>query len=167
MTNLTINVKLDSKVFFIFFVAVASLFFIFNVKEVKAVSTNSLSGTYGCLQNKNFGGFVSAKTGGTQTINNILLITFTSGSNTVSIKGVANQVTNFERANPGTVTTFFDTPGTATYTATTITNLFKVTDPTDPVNGDSYIAVVNSGNTLLFMGTPTTTSTDNAICQLM
>jgi len=167
MTNLTINLKLDSKVFFIFFVAVASLFFIFNVKEVKAVSTNSLSGTYGCLQNKNFGGFVSAKTGGTQTINNILLITFTSGSNTVSIKGVANQVTNFERANPGTVTTFFDTPGTATYTATTITNLFKVTDPTDPVNGDSYIAVVNSGNTLLFMGTPTTTSTDNAICQLM
>jgi len=167
MTNLTINLKLDSKVFFIFFVAVASLFFIFNVKEVKAVSTNSLSGTYGCLQNKNFGGFVSAKTGGTQSINNILLITFTSGSNTVSIKGVANQVTNFERANPGTVTTFFDTPGTATYTATTITNLFKVTDPTDPVNGDSYIAVVNSGNTLLFMGTPTTTSTDNAICQLM
>ena len=167
MTNLTINLKLDSKVFLIFFVAVASLFFIFNVKEVKAVSTNSLSGTYGCLQNKNFGGFVSAKTGGTQSINNILLITFTSGSNTVSIKGVANQVTNFERANPGTVTTFFDTPGTATYTATTITNLFKVTDPTDPVNGDSYMAVVNSGNTLLFMGTPTTTSTDNAICQLM
>ena len=119
------------------------------------------------MQNKNFGGFVSAKTGGTQTINNILLITFTSGSNTVSIKGVANQVTNFERANPGTVTTFFDTPSTATYTATTITNLFKVTDPTDPVNGDSYIAVVNSGNTLLFMGAPTTTSTDNAICQLM
>ena len=167
MTNLTINLKLDSKVFFIFFVAVASLFFIFNVKEVKAVSTNSLSGTYGCLQNKNFGGFVSAKTGGTQSINNILLITFTSGSNTVSIKGVANQVTNFEVANPGTVTTLFDTPATATYSATTITNLFKVTDPTDPVNGDSYIAVVNSGNTLLFMGTPTTTSTDNAICQLM
>ena len=167
MTNLTINLKLDSKVFFIFFVAVASLFFIFNVKEVKAVSTNSLSGTYGCLQNKNFGGFVSAKTGGTQSINNILLITFTSGSNTVSIKGVANQVTNFERANPGTVTTLFDTPATATYSATTITNLFKVTDPTDPVNGDSYIAVVNSGNTLLFMGAPTTTSTDNAICQLM
>lgn len=167
MTNLTINLKLDSKVFFIFFVAVASLFFIFNVKEVKAVSTNSLSGTYGCLQNKNFGGFVSAKTGGTQSINNILLITFTSGSNTVSIKGVSNQVTNFERANPGTVTTLFDTPATATYSATTITNLFKVTDPTDPVNGDSYIAVVNSGNTLLFMGAPTTTSTDNAICQLM
>ena len=167
MTNLTINLKLDSKVFFIFFVAVASLFFIFNVKEVKAVSTNSLSGTYGCLKNKNFGGFVSAKTGGTQSINNILLITFTSGSNTVSIKGVANQVTNFEVANPGTVTTLFDTPATATYSATTITNLFKVTDPTDPVNGDSYIAVVNSGNTLLFMGTPTTTSTDNAICQLM
>jgi len=167
MTNLTINLKLDSKVFFIFFVAVASLFFIFNVKEVKAVSTNSLSGTYGCLQNKNFGGFVSAKTGGTQSINNILLITFTSGSNTVSIKGVANQVTNFERTNPGTVTTLFDTPATATYSATTITNLFKVTDPTDPVNGDSYIAVVNSGNTLLFMGAPTTTSTDNAICQLM
>ena len=167
MTNLTINVKLDSKVFFIFFVAIASLFFIFNVKEVKAVSTNSLSGTYGCLQNKNFGGFVSAKTGGTQAINNILLITFTSGSNTFSIKGVANQVTNFERANPATVTTLFDTPATATYSATTIPNLFKVTDPTDPVNGDSYIAVVNSGNTLLFMGAPTTTSTDNAICQLM
>jgi hypothetical protein len=92
---------------------------------------------------------------------------FTSGSNTVSIKGVANQVTNFERTNPGTVTTLFDTPFTATYSATTITNLFKVTDPTDKVNGDSYIAVVNSGNTLLFMGAPTTTSTDNAICQLM
>jgi hypothetical protein len=167
MTNLTINVKLDLQVFAIFFLAVASLFFIFSSKEVRAVSTTSLSGTYGCLQNKNFGGFVSAKTGGTQSINNILLITFTSGSNTVSIKGVANQVTNFERANPGTVTTLFDTPATATYSATTITNLFKVTDPTDPVNGDSYIAVVNSGNTLLFMGAPTTTSTDNAICQLM
>ena len=167
MTNLTINVKLDSKVFFIFFVAIASLFFIFNVKEVKAVSTNSLSGTYGCLQNKNFGGFVSAKTGGTQAINNILLITFTAGSNIASIKGVGNQVTNFEGSSPGTVTTLFDTPATATYSATTITNLFKVTDPTDPVNGDSYIAVVNSGNTLLFMGAPTTTSTDNAICQLM
>ena len=85
MTNLTINVKLDLKVFAIFFLAVASLFFVFNSKEVRAVSTTSLSGTYGCLQNKNFGGFVSAKTGGTQSINNILLITFTSGSNTVSI----------------------------------------------------------------------------------
>lgn len=166
MTNLTFNIKIDSKFLIIFFASALGLFLFFNSKEVKAVSNNTLAGTYACLLNKNLGGFVKAKTGGTQGINAILLLTFTDGSNVVSFRGVSNQVSGFEGTTPQTVTTVYDQVGnTINYSATNIANLYKSTDPADAANGIAYFAVANSGNTLFMMGTPTTTSTDNAVCQ--
>jgi hypothetical protein len=166
MSNFSINVKIDSKSLMAFVMLIASIFLFFNTREVRAVSSNSLSGTFGCLQNKNFGGFVKAKTGGSQSINNILMLTFTEGSNVVAVRGVENKVLDFEGVNPRTVTAIFDEAGfSVNYSATKISNLYKLSDGTDSENGNSYFAVANSGNTLLMMGAPTTTSTDNAVCQ--
>jgi hypothetical protein len=96
-----------------------------------------------------------------------MILTFTQGSSNVTVKGIVNKVTNFEKSNAATNTTIMDSGSTQTYEATTIGNVFKLKDTINPENGTSYFAVVNSGNTLMMLSAPTSTSTDNGICQLM
>jgi hypothetical protein len=165
MTKLKLEIDIKIAIFIGLLIAVIALGM--RVKVVNATSLGSMSGTYACLQNRNFGGHVTTKTGGDSAINFLMILTFTQGSSNVTVKGIVNKVTNFEKSNAATTTTIMDSGSTQTYEATTIGNVFKLKDTTNPENGTSYFAVVNSGNTLMMLSAPTSTSTDNGICQLM
>ena len=77
-----------------------------------------------------------------------------------------NNVNNFEKANPTTVTST-SLPYPVNFTLTQITaaqNVFKLVSDT---SGDVpyYIAVVNGGNSLLFMSGPSDDKVHNGACQ--
>ena len=162
-----IKIEVDIKIAIFIGLLIAIIALGMRVKVVNATSLGSMSGTYACLQNRNFGGHVTTKTGGDSAINFLMILTFTQGSSNVTVKGIVNKVTNFEKSNAATATTIMDTSNTQIYEATTISNVFKMNNANNSENGISYFAVVNSGNTLMMLSAPTSTSTDNGICQLM
>lgn len=133
-------------------------------------ASSAPSGTFACLINANYSGYVnkSSKLSEAQSINALLVFNFSSTApNTGTlIASVINNVSNFERANPTTATTTA-LPYPVNFTLTQITsaqNVFKLVSDT---SGDVpyYIAVVNGGNSLLFMSGPSDDKVHNGTCQ--
>ena len=163
---------LNSKKLIVVLSAIIVIQFLFLVmKEVKATSVSTLSGTYGCLYNANFSGFVArAKIDLTtlNLVNSLFTMTFTPGSTTVAYRGITNSVnylfeSNYARNHPDT-----SYSGTATYTANNpATNFFKITDTSTGVPLDSYFLVVNSGNTIMFLDALTGSRNASGVCQLL
>ena len=127
----------------------------------------SLSGTFGCLSNPNFSGFVnrlSKGSGSSNGANTLLLITFTSGSPNVTLSGDSNNINNFEQIKATNTaqsiinaTHFYYTPNTP------VANMLTDTSSTPAFS--SYFVLVNAGKTLLGIDAPTVDRNNNMVCQ--
>lgn len=133
-------------------------------------ASSAPTGTFACLINANYSGYVNktSKISESQSVNALLVFNFSSTvPNTGTlVASVINNVSNFERANPTTVTST-SLPYPVNFTLTQITaaqNVFKLVSDT---SGDVpyYIAVVNGGNSLLFMSGPSDDKVHNGACQ--
>lgn len=147
-------------------VFIATAFFAFCAQSASMAPT----GTFACLINANYSGYVNktSKTSDAQAVNALLVFTFSSTApNTGTlVASITNNVSNFERANPTTATST-SLPYPVAFTLTQITpaqNVFKLVSDT---SGDVpyYIAVVNGGNSLLFMSAPSDDKVHNGACQ--
>jgi len=141
------------------------------VNPIRAQSSSNVpSGTFTCLINANYSGYISKTTSSTdsQSVNALLVFNFSSTvPNTGSlVASVINNVSNFERASPTTSTsTSLPNPVAFTLTQTTAAqNVYKLVSNT-PGDVPYYIAVVNSGNSLLFMSAPSSDKVHNGACQ--
>jgi hypothetical protein len=133
-------------------------------------SYSAPSGTFACLINANYSGYnnKTSKSSDAQTVNALLVFEFSATvPNTGNlVASVMNNVIDFERSNPTTKTSTA-LPYPVAFKLTQITaakNVYKLVSDT---NGDVpyYIAVVNSGNTLLFMSAPSSDKVHNGACQ--
>lgn len=133
-------------------------------------ASSAPTGTFACLINANYSGYVNktSKISESQSVNALLVFNFSSTTpNTGTLVAtVTNNVNNFEKANPTTVTST-SLPYPVNFTLTQITaaqNVFKLVSDT---SGDVpyYIAVVNGGNSLLFMSGPSDDKVHNGACQ--
>ncbi len=130
-----------------------------------------VNGTYTCLTDKNFGGFVARKSGDTSPngIDDLMVSKFTAGSNQIICCGaISNSVLNFEM-NTAQISTDIVPPSAIqnfniSYTTTAISNIYKVTIGAVSTNNFYYFSVVDSGSKLLIMSAPTTTSPSSGIC---
>ncbi len=148
-----------------------TIFIVLSLLAFGAKSASSApAGTFTCLINANYSGYVNktSKTSEAQSVNALLVFNFSSSTpNTGTlVASVTNNVSNFERANPTTVTST-SLPYPVTFTLTQITpaqNVFKLVSDT---SGDVpyYIAVVNGGNSLLFMSGPSDDKVHNGASQ--
>ena len=146
----------------------------FGLSKINAVVAQSSStaptGTFACLINANYSGYVNKTTSSSdaQAVNALLVFNFSSTvSNTGTlVASVINNVSNFERSSPTTATST-SLPYPVAFTLTQITaaqNVYKLISDT---SGDVpyYIAVVNGGNSLLFMSAPSNDKVHNGACQ--
>ena len=133
-------------------------------------SSSAPTGTFSCLINANYSGYVAKTKNSTdpQAVNALLVFNFSSSvPNTGTlVASVINNVSNFEGVAPTTATST-SLPFPVAFTLTQITsaqNVFKLISDT---KGDVpyYIAVVNSGNSLLFMSAPSDDKVHNGACQ--
>jgi hypothetical protein len=133
-------------------------------------SSTPPSGTFACLINANYSGYINktSKSTDAQAVNALLVFTFsTTVPNTGSlVASIINNVSDFERTSPTTATST-SLPYPVAFKLTQITaaqNVFKLVSDT---SGDVpyYIAVVNSGNSLLFMSAPSNDKVHNGACQ--
>ena len=140
------------------------------VATVGAQSSSSApSGTFTCLINANYSGYINAKTNANQqAVNALLVFNFSSTTpNTGTlVASVINNVNDFEGSNPITSTST-SLPNPVAFTLTQITaaqNIYKLVSDTD---GDVpyYIALVNGGNSLFFMSAPSDDKVHNGACQ--
>ena len=145
----------------------------FGLSRVPAVSAQSSSatpsGTFTCLINANYSGYV-AKTRNTsdQAVNALLVINFSSTTpNTGTLVGlVVNNVNNFESATVNTQTVT-STPAPVTFTLTQVTpatNIYKMVSAT-PGDNPYYLAMVNNGSSMFIMASPSNDKTHNGACQ--
>jgi hypothetical protein len=154
-----------------FAVTKVTIFIVLSLLAFGAKSASSApTGTFTCLINANYSGYINktSKTSEAQSVNALLVFNFSSSTpNTGTlVASVTNNVSNFERANPITVTST-SLPYPVNFTLTQITaaqNVFKLVSDT---SGDVpyYIAVVNGGNSLLFMSGPSDDKVHNGACQ--
>lgn len=144
---------------------------LFSASSANAQSSYSApTGTFTCLINANYSGYINKTTRSSepQAVNALLVFSFSSTvPNTGSlVASVINNVVDFERANP-TTSTSTSLPYPVAFKLTQITaakNVYKLVSDT---SGDVpyYIAVVNNGNTLLFMSAPSDDKVHNGACQ--
>lgn len=146
----------------------------FGLSKINTVGAQSSStpptGTFACLINANYSGYINktSNSSDAQAVNALLVFTFSSTvPNTGNlVASVINNVSDFERASPTTATST-SLPYPVAFTLTQITaaqNVYKLVSNT---SGDVpyYIAVVNSGNSLLFMSAPSNDKVHNGACQ--
>jgi len=156
------------KILISFFVSFVSLF---QVQASFAQSSYTLSGTYGCLLSPNFSGFVNRVTNGSGSSssgNSLLLITFTSGSPIVSISGVTNDISNFEKTNATNTANIIQNATHFNYIPNSpVQNMYTFQDTSSTPAYTSYFIFVNSGKTMLGLDAPTVDKNNNLICQAL
>jgi hypothetical protein len=146
----------------------------FGLSRITTVSAQSSttvpSGTFSCLINANYSGYVTRHSTGSdaQAVNALLVFTFgsTTPNTGTLVASVINNVSNFERPNPTTATST-SLPYPVAFTLTQVTaaqNVYRLVSDT-PGDVPYYIAVVNSGNSLLFMSAPSDDKVHNGACQ--
>ena len=146
----------------------------FGLSKINSVVAQSSSaaptGTFACLINANYSGYINKTTSSSdaQAVNALLVFNFSSTvPNTGTlVASVINNVSNFERSSPTTATST-SLPYPVAFALTQITaaqNVYKLISDT---SGDVpyYIAVVNGGNSLLFMSAPSNDKVHNGACQ--
>lgn len=146
----------------------------FGLSRITAVSAQSSTtvptGTFSCLINANYSGYVTKNSSGTdpQAVNALLVFNFSSTTpNTGTlIASVINNVSNFERPSPTTATST-SLPYPVAFTLTQVTaaqNVYRLVSDT-PGDVPYYIALVNNGNSLLVMSAPSNNKVHNGACQ--
>ena len=146
----------------------------FGLSKINTVGAQSSStpptGTFACLINANYSGYINktSKSADAQSVNALLVFTFSSTvPNTGSlVASIINNVSGFEGASPTTATST-SLPYPVAFTLTQITNAQNVYKLVSDTNGDVpyYIAVVNGGNSFLFMSGPSKDKVHNGACQ--
>jgi hypothetical protein len=132
-------------------------------------SSNTPTGTFTCLINANYSGYVAKATStSNQAVNALMVINFSSATpNTGTLVGiVVNNVRDFEKATAAT-STATSTESPVKFTLTQVTpaqNVFRMVSDT-PGDVPYYIAVTNGGNSLFIMSAPPSDKTHNGACQ--
>lgn len=140
------------------------------VANVSAQSSSSApSGTFTCLINANYSGYLTkAANTSEQAVNALLVINFSTATpNTGTLVGlVVNNVNNFESTSANTQTATSTTqPVNFTLTQVTpATNVYRMVSDT-PGDNPYYIAMVNNGNSMFIMASPSNDKTHNGACQ--
>jgi hypothetical protein len=135
---------------------------------VVAQSSNTTPiGTFTCLINANYSGYLNktSNSNDPQSVNALLVFNFTSSSASLTAV-VVNEVNDFEGPSPTTVTNT-SLPNPIPFSLTPLagtSNILKLQSNT-PGDVPYYIAVVNSGNSLLFMSAPSNDKVHNGACQ--
>ena len=139
------------------------------IATVNAQSSSSIpSGTFTCLINANYSGYIARTklTTDPQSVNALLVINF-NGSTGGSLTGlVINNVNDFETPT-ATTTTSTSTPSPVNFTITQVTpatNVYRMVSDT-PGDVPYYIALANSGNSMFIMSAPSDDKTHNGACQ--
>lgn len=136
-----------------------------------AAGNYNLNGTFGCVSNPNFSGFMNRITNGNGSSsagNSLLLIKFSSGSGVVNMSGVSNNINNFEQKNSNTTTTIVSNITHFNYTPNSpVENMYMLQDTSTSPAFISYFILVNSGRTLIGIDAPTSDKNSNMICQLL
>ena len=131
-------------------------------------SSNIPAGTFTCLINANYSGYIARTklTTDPQSVNALLVINF-NGSTGGSLTGlVINNVNDFETPT-ATTTTSTSTPSPVNFTITQVTpasNVYRMVSDT-PGDVPYYIALANSGNSMFIMSAPSDDKTHNGACQ--
>lgn len=167
-----VSINLDLKMILAVVITTLAVSLALKVNLTKAQSTSTISGnTYSCIVNTNFSGLGTVKTGeNTSTAFNYLFVVTLDPSGKIYGSYVVNYIKNFEENDSATSTTLTNSTlanSTISYAVASQFSpyLYKVTDASDPQNGISYFAVANGGNTIIFMGSPTTDANNNGVCQ--
>ena len=139
------------------------------IATVNAQSSSSIpSGTFTCLINANYSGYIARTklTTDPQSVNALLVINF-NGLTGGSLTGlVINNVNDFETPT-ATTTTSTSTPSPVNFTITQVTpatNVYRMVSDT-PGDVPYYIALANSGNSMFIMSAPSDDKTHNGACQ--
>lgn len=156
-----------------YFLVLVSLAFIMSRMDFATAQSSSSgpSGKFSCLINANYSGYMShstAKVDEREAVNALLVFNFSSTTpNTGTlVAAVINNVSNFERSSP-TTTTSTSLPNPVSFTLTQVTaaqNVYRLVSDT-PGDVPYYIAVVNNGNSILFMSAPSDDKVHNGACQ--
>jgi len=139
-------------------------------KTLSAQTTGAvLTGTFVCPSSSHMAGYMASMTAdtGSTGVNQMFTISFDATSNTATISGlVGNYVNNFEKTNASTSTVATANSLQVTVVPNTPSAyLYKMIDASKTSNNTYYLGLTNSGNTLLFMGAPNTTSSMHGACQ--
>ena len=164
MQNLTIKINTKAVLGFAIAVAVGAL--LFKSPAIHAQSSTSLSGTFACLTNKNASGYTLARTGqDNQGVNQLFIVNFSGSTGTTTVF-VNNTVDNYEESNAVTnsnIASNFAFDVVSVPQSQYMYKLVQANDTAKPI----YVAVTNSGNTLLIMTAPASVASANlnGVCQ--
>lgn len=147
-----------------FVVAVLALIVTLGSQNVCAQSTTAISGTYGCLLNTNFSGFNTYQNGHTSHISNIMILTLDASKLTSTVSGVSTSVKNYDMTTAYNDIQIFTSVSLPYEVNNPSAGIYKITDPSNTLNGVRYFIPVNSGNTLLLVRTPTSQPIENGVC---
>jgi len=136
-----------------------------------ALGSYTLNGTFGCVANPIFAGFVNRVTNGSGSNpdgNGLFLIKFTAGSSMVSMSGVSNTINNFEKNNASVKSNIFSNLTHFNYTPNSpFENMYLMQDTSSSPPFVSYFIMVNSGKTLIGIDAPTVDKNSNIVCQAL
>ena len=137
-------------------------------------SSNSPSGTFTCLINANYSGYVAkakaeaiSDSTSAEAINALLVINFTSPTQGTLSGVVINNVRNFENSSTVSTSTITTTDSPVSFTLTQVTpaqNVYRMVSNT-PGDVPYFIALANNGNSLFIMSAPSNDKTHNGACQ--
>lgn len=148
----------------------ASIYTLWSINSF-AAGAFTLNGTYGCISSPNFSGFsnrVASGNGSSSDANGLLLIKFTTGSSTISMSGVSNNINNFEQKNATVKTSIVSNLTHFNYTPNNpVDNMYLIQDTSSSPPFISYFIMVNSGKTLIIIDAPTADKNSNTICQAL
>ena len=165
MENKNIVISIDLKSVIGLLLGVFLCFILFNTNNSKAQTTTTLDGTFGCVDNANFGGFVTEGNGHTRYANSLTRVVIDSATQTGTASGINNAVSHFETAQVVNVTQTGS--GTFTYANDTpISGFYQFTLSFGGQTSTLYGILVNSGKTLLTVSSyPYVRPFQTGVCQ--
>ena len=138
-----------------------TVFATYNIKpKIANAQSASLSGQYGCVLNKNFGGYTTELNGNSYTSNFLMYIDFSGNTFQRQIAGV----TNFNQSTANV--SYSNQTGSITVASGPVTNSYTVsgTYQSSVVMGITVVSV-NGGNTLLVSESATSDIPTTGVCQ--
>ena len=165
MENKNIVISIDLKSVIGLLLGIFLCFVLFNTNNSKAQSTTTLDGTWGCVDNANFGGFVTEGNGHTRYTNSLTRVVIDSTTQSGTATGISNAVSHFETSLVANITQTF--AGTFTYaTETPISGFYQFTLSVGGQTSTLYGILVNSGKTLLTVSSyPYVRPFQTGVCQ--
>lgn len=167
MENRNIVITIDLKSVVGMLLGIFLCFILFNTNNSKAQSTSTLDGVFGCVDNANFGGFVTEGNGHTRYANSLTRVVIDSATQTGTASGINNVVSHFETAQVANITQ--TGAGTFTYAVDSpISGFYQFTLSIGGQTSTLYGILVNSGKTLLTVSSyPYVRPFQTGVCQKM